>query len=59
MASSDRMYKELEMMWWGAVSGLRLKELRKAIKYQVGLAGFRYETYIQQEWLTTRSDRII
>jgi hypothetical protein len=53
------MYKELEMMWWGAVSGLRLKELRKAIKYQVGLAGFRYETYIQQEWLTTRSDRII
>ena len=43
MASSDRMYKELERMWWGTVSGLRLKELRKVIKCVVGLAGFQYE----------------
>jgi hypothetical protein len=36
------------------VSGLRLKELRKAIKCLVRLAGFRYEIYIQQECLNTR-----
>jgi len=46
------MYKDLERMWWGTVSGLRLKEMRKVIKYEVGLAGFRYDMFIQQEWLT-------
>jgi len=40
------MYKELERMWWGTVSGLRLKEVRKVIKYQVGLPSFRYDIYI-------------
>ena len=49
------MYKELERMWWGTVSGLRLKERRKVIKYQVGLPSFRYEIHIQQECLATRS----
>ena len=36
------------------MSGLGLKGLRKAVKYLVRLAGFRYEIYIQEECLTTR-----
>lgn len=43
MASSDRMYKELERMWWGTVSGPSLKGSRKVIKCVVDLAGFQYE----------------
>jgi len=54
MASSDRMYKELERMWWGAVSGLRLEEVRNVVKYQVGLAGFRYEMYIYRVGINYR-----
>jgi hypothetical protein len=50
------MYKELERLWWGTASGVRLKELRKVIKYQVGLPSFRYDIFIQQECLANRSD---